>query len=321
MNSMITIAKNSNDIDFIKYAFSLGVKDFRINMDYEKDAYDAISKLKTLYTNYEINIYADFQGDKFRIQLKDGENDLQYKIGEQLQFYYENNYPFISHVITSQDKIKVDQILSIADGKIIAEITTVDSKSFTVTFTKVDYVLRNNAGCCFLGERAPFNSMTKDSCLKIAKSLAVENKMINWVILSFVDSPDEISDFIKTMHERNIKVMAKIETKNGVLNIEKIAPIIDGFMIGRGDLKNTSQAEYQTLYETALDKLKNLNGNGFYGVGTFFLSKFSETKVLTDDEKLDVLKIKELRLDYIMLSKEVVNSKYPRESIKKMMEL
>jgi hypothetical protein len=51
------------------------------------------------------------------------------------------------------------------------------------------------------------------------------------------------------------------------------------------------------------------------------LSKFSETNTLTDSEKLDVLRIKELGFDYIMLSKEVVNSKYSRESTKKMIEL
>ena len=33
MNGMITVAKNSNNVDFIKYSYSVGVRDFRLNMD------------------------------------------------------------------------------------------------------------------------------------------------------------------------------------------------------------------------------------------------------------------------------------------------
>ena len=289
MNGMITVAKNSNNIDFIKYSYSLGVRDFRLNMDYEQQALEAIDKIHSLKLQ-DARLFADFQGVKMRLQLETGKNDLEF----------------------------MEEVL--IDDKIEAIILRIDSNGIEIKFVRVDYVLRQNAGCSIEGEGMPTPHMTKKVCSAIANSDVIKKRKIDWVILSFMEEADEITEFVFNMHQLGIKVMAKIETGNGVEHIHEIASVVDGFMIGRGDLKNTTKDAYNNYYSRALKDI-SLHKDLYIGVGTFFLSNYSQTKNLLDEEIADIKNIKQNDFNYIMLSKEVVNSKYPYETIKTLQEL
>lgn len=320
MNGMITIAKNSNNIDFIKYSYSVGVRDFRFNMDYEQQALEAIDRIHSLDL-HDARLFADFQGVKMRVQLEPGQNDLKYNVGDDLYIYTQGTqYPYISNYEIVSDYVKLGFKISFADDKIEAIIQRVDSTGIEIKFTRVDYVLRQNAGCSIEGEGMPTPHMTKQVCSAIANSEVIKRKKIDWVILSFMENAEEITDFVNDMHLLGIKVMAKIETGNGVDNIDAIASVVDGFMIGRGDLKNTTKEAYEAYYARALNdiaKYKKL----YIGVGTFFLSNFSNTSILSNDEILDIENVKKYDFNYVMLSKEVVNSKYPYETIKQLQDL
>lgn len=311
---MLTIAKNSNDMDFLKYAYSLGFKDFRLNMDYESESYKALENIKAL-NKTDVTVYADFQGVKNRIQLPKGENDWKFNIGDFQDFYLtDTSYPYITNAEDYLGIIKEGQILSIADDKIEGKVISINHNKICLQFLKVEYVLRQNAGCCFKGEDIPPIKMTKKVCETISQNELIKNKLVNWVILSFVTSAIEIKDFVELMHKNGIHVMAKIETPEGVDCIEDVSLIVDGFMIGRGDLKNTAKGKFNYYYSQALEKLCN-HKSVFDGVGTFFLSNFSNTNILSKKEKNDVLHIKNIGLDYVMLSKEIVNSNYPYETL------
>ena len=320
MNGMITVAKNSNNIDFIKYSYSLGFRDFRINMDYEQQALETIDKIHSLELK-DVRLFADFQGVKMRVQLEPGQNDLKYNVDDILYiFTNRTQYPYISNYEIVSDFVKPGFKISFADDKIEAIIRRIDSIGIEIQFTRVNYVLRQNAGCSINGKGIPTPHMTKKVCSSIANSEVIKQRKIDWVILSFMENADEITDFVKNMHQLNIKVMAKIETRNGVDNIHRIGSVVDGFMIGRGDLKNTTKNAYEFYYNRALNDIAQYK-NLYIGVGTFFLSNYSNTKVLSNEEILDIEKINKYGFNYIMLSKEVVNSNYPYETINQFKKL
>ena len=320
MNGMITVAKNSNNIDFIKYSYSLGVRDFRLNMDYEQQALEAIDKIHSLKLQ-DARLFADFQGVKMRLQLETGKNDLEFKSGDVLYIYTNSSqYPYISNYDIVSEFVKPGFKISFADDKIEAIILRIDSNGIEIKFVRVDDVLRQNAGCSIEGEGMPTPHMTKKVCSAIANSDVIKKRKIDWVILSFMEEADEITEFVFNMHQLGIKVMAKIETGNGVEHIHEIASVVDGFMIGRGDLKNTTKDAYNNYYSRALKDI-SLHKDLYIGVGTFFLSNYSQTKNLLDEEIADIKNIKQNDFNYIMLSKEVVNSKYPYETIKTLQEL
>lgn len=311
---MITIAKNSNNVDFIKYAHSLGVRLYRFNMDYEAQALSAIETVKSPHYN-DCILFADFQGVKMRIQLAPGDNDINLNKDECMTINTNANvYPYITHFDNIRDFVKEGHKISIADDKIVGNIINVSKNHITIRFSKVGYVLRQNAGISIAGQGIPLPHMTTETCNLIAKSKVIKEKKVDWVILSFVDSAEAIQSFVQSMHKVGIKVMAKIETPNGVRHIEEIAKVADGFMLGRGDLTSTSGDMYEKYYHEALTKMSKAI-NTFKGVGTFFLSQYSKTKDIVKSEIEDVEMVNSLGFDYIMLSKEVVNSAYPYETI------
>lgn len=321
METMITIAKNSNNEDFIKYAHSLGVRLYRFNMDYEAQALSAINTVKGLHYS-DCKLLADFQGVKMRIQLKPGDNDIHLNEDEcmNINTTTTKGYPYITNFDNIRNLVKEGQKISIADDKIAGTIINVSKEDITIRFSKVCYVLRQNAGVSITGQDIPLPHMTAEACSLIAKSKTIKDKMVDWIILSFVDSAEAIHDFVQSMHKVSIKVMAKIETPNGVRNIEEIAKVADGFMVGRGDLTSTSGGMYDRYYHEALTKLSKTS-NIFKGVGTFFLSQYSKTKDIVEREIKDVEEVKSFGFDYIMLSKEVVNCEYPYETINLLQKL
>lgn len=320
MNGMITVAKNSNNVDFIKYSYSLGVRDFRLNMDYEQQALEAIDTIRSLKLP-DVHLFADFQGVKMRLQLEPGQNDLKFNVGDIITIYTDDfEYPYIKNFDVVSDYVKTGFKISFADDKIEAKILCIDSTCMKIKFVRVDYVLRQNAGCAIEGEGMPTPHMTQKVCRAIASTDVVKENKIDWIILSFMENADEITEFVNDMHRKGIKIMAKIETGNGVDNIQEIAAVVDGFMIGRGDLKNTTKDAYASFYQHALRDISKYP-NLYNGVGTFFLSNYSQSKVLSSEEIDDIEIVKSLNFDYIMLSKEVVNSSYPYETIKKLQEL
>lgn len=80
---MITVAKNSNNAEFIKYAHSLGVRLFRFNMDYKEQALSAIHNVRAQKYDDAL-LFADFQGVKMRLRLKPEENNIEVHTGDNL---------------------------------------------------------------------------------------------------------------------------------------------------------------------------------------------------------------------------------------------
>lgn len=320
MEPMITVAKNSNNEDFIKYAHSIGVRLYRFNMDYEQQALSAINTVRSLGYNDSL-LFADFQGVKMRLQLKPNVNDVKVNIGDSLTISMTTgHYPYITNFDTVRNFVKVGLRVGFSDDKIVGVITEVHEGAIIIKLTKVNYVLRQNAGVTISGVGIPMPHMTVKACSAIAQSKVIKDRMVDWVILSFVDSADAIREFVTDMHAKGIKVMAKIETPNGVRHISEIATVADGFMLGRGDLTSTSGDKYQVIYSEALSAMAKVQ-DLYSGVGTFFLSHYSDTREIEECELRDVENVKSYGIDYIMLSKEVVNSNYPHDTLKLLQQL
>lgn len=304
MDWMLTIAKDSNNKQFIRKALDSGIRLFRINMAYYDDALNAVSLLNK-YRDKGIVIFYDYPGPKMRIQLK-GKEYLKFpKPGQEMNFSYfeDNRYPFITNL--PPGVIRIDNHLSIADGKIRARVINIDNYGFSCKFTDASYELRDNAGCYLSGDGAYTPSFNYNDFQKIA-SLDLKYKP-DWVILSFIDNPKIIQ---KLKHEpllKNISIMAKIETPLGVDRLAEISEVSDGILIGRGDLRNTSEHRYNDYLTIALKKITKLSV--YKGIGTFFLTDLSQNGTISEKDEKDLEYAN--GLDFIMLSKEVVNSNHP----------
>lgn len=72
--------------------------------------------------------------------------------------------------------------------------------------------------------------------------LACKNRKIDTVFISFCNSADDVNlvkneiNINSSLEFRSIRFIAKIETRNGVVNLPQICDEVDGILIDRGDL-------------------------------------------------------------------------------------
>ena len=61
---------------------------------------------------------------------------------------------------------------------------------------------------------------------------------MEYIAVSFVRTRDEIISVRRVVEEldSDIKIIAKIETKQAVINLDDIISVVDGMMVARGDL-------------------------------------------------------------------------------------
>lgn len=314
MKSMLTIANKSNSEDFLNFAYKNDIRDFRVNMAYEEDALRAIERLRALPR--DIRVFVDYPAEKQRLQLPNHFAEKEFSLGENVMLSVITNGGLYISNIHMMDKILPGHCVSFADGKVIGEVVDRSENQVIIRILKGG-VLRNNAGCCFVGKNVPSPSITKEYCKSILYSepLVSHNPFTTWVILSFANDVESIEDFVKEMHKRSIYVMAKIETPNAVTNLKQISTVVDGIMIGRGDLKNISGDDYLCNYYLALSILAGLPASLYKGIGTFFLLNYAMSMKLEDADINDFRLAEESGSDFIMFSKEVVNSNYPRETV------
>lgn len=315
MKSMLTIANKSNSMDFLTFAYQNGVRDFRVNMAYEDDALCAIDRLRALPN--DIRVFIDYPAEKQRILFEDKAAEKNFSVTDEVRLSIRDEGEFyITNTLEMFARIQPGHHISFADGKVIGNVICKNNSGIIIKILKAG-ILRNNAGCCFVGDGVPSPAISPRYCQSILHSppLKQNNGFTTWVILSFVSDAKSIEKFVAEMHKRSILVMAKIETPDGVNQMQEISCIADGILIGRGDLKNISGDAYDNIYQKALEKFSKLPSTQYKGIGTFFLLKYAMTKDLEESEITDLKDAKKHNSDFVMFSKEVVNSNYPRETV------
>ena len=210
----------------------------------------------------DINIILDISGTKIRIsnkfqyiyKLYDGEDiifcgeDIYEKLKTTLNYklvkiiplniknniLYKNNY----NIITIKDNTMIFEVIEKQNNIIKAKVVK-------------GGIVRKGKGCNIKNLDRSVLSLSKED--KMAILWGIKNN-VDIICQSFVENKEDvksIKNFIdqhKT-DDTNIKIWAKIETLNGVKNIDKIIEEADGIVIGRGDLIPETSIEDTPMYE------------------------------------------------------------------------
>ncbi len=142
---------------------------------------------------------------------------------------------------------------------------------------------------------------------------------IDFFALSFVGSADDVvacSDFIKSLGGVQ-KVIAKIERKVAVENMDEIIRVSDAVMVARGDLGNEIPIEELPFVQMQIVKKCKSVGKPVI-VATQMLYSMVENSEPTRAEVTDVSMAITEGADAVMLSEETAKGKYPVESVRVM---
>ncbi|MCF8307567.1 MAG: pyruvate kinase [Bacteroidales bacterium] len=150
---------------------------------------------------------------------------------------------------------------------------------------------------------------------------AIENNL-DFIAHSFVRGKEDVLEIQKILDEYNspIKIIAKIENREGVDNIDEILEVAYGMMVARGDL--AIEIPYAKI--PGIQRYLILKGNEKRKpviVATQMLHTMIENPRPTRAEVTDIASAIYSEADAIMLSGETAYGKYPLESVQTMAEV
>ena len=130
------------------------------------------------------------------------------------------------------------------------------------------------------------------------------------------DDVEEIRELLKANNSR-MKIIAKIESIQGVNNIEEILNAADGVMVARGDLGVEVPLEDVPVIQKRIIKLANQRGK-IVVTATQMLDSMMHNPRPTRAESTDVANAIYDGTTAIMLSGETASGAYPEEAVKTM---
>ena len=163
------------------------------------------------------------------------------------------------------------------------------------------------------GIRINLPSITEKDKRDIAFGLK-EN--VDFIALSFVRDPSDIEDLKKILKTKikKIKIISKIEDREGLSNIDDICKVSDAVMVARGDLGiETDLANLPNVQRKIMSSCAKYGVNSI--VATHLLESMIENPTPTRAEVTDVANAIYEGADAVMLSGETTIGKYPTEAV------
>ncbi len=263
-----------------------------------------------------VAIIQDLQGPKVR--LGDFDGIVNVKAGQSLAFEYLCDMEQTRRIPTQYDlskKVKRGERLYLYDGKVRTTITSVKD-GIVHARADNDGILIKRKGMNLPDTDFGGDIITKKDREDLAYGSTQD---LDYVALSFVQSAEDIRDLRKRLKNLNstAMVIAKIETKAAVDNLQSIIEETDAVMIARGDLAVETPAESVPIVQRQAIGLGMRYGKPTI-VATQMLASMTDMPEPTRAEVSDVATAVLIGADCVMLSDETASGKYPIEAVEMM---
>ncbi|MFA7301207.1 MAG: pyruvate kinase [Candidatus Shapirobacteria bacterium] len=320
-----TIGPASDTAVTIESLIKLGVNVFRFNTKHSTpEWHDERIKLVQKVANKmgeTIGILLDLQGPEIRLETKDKEN-VDLKTGEELiirqNFNLMDTKVIIPHVAIFKNLLTVGDELFIDDGYVETEVVAVTKDSIVVV-AKNDCVIKHRKGVNLPGKNIDFPSLISNDL----KQLDVNSvNKVDFVGLSFVRSARDIKILRAELLKRkmNAQIVAKIESRQALDNIDEIIEEADVVMVARGDLGIEVPIEQLAHWQREIITRCRL-ANKPVITATQMLESMINNPRPTRAEATDVAHAIFDGTDAIMLSGETAGGKYPVKTVETMAKI
>ena len=184
-------------------------------------------------SNKQVAIMQDIQGPKIRTG-KSSENTVLEKsknVGlTNISSESNSELVFIDYEHLFRD-VNVDDRVFIDDGQIVLKVVKKENDRLDALIL-IGGELRDNQGVAFPDSNLSVSAITDKDKEHLAFGT---NHDVDFVAVSFVRNANDINT-VKDLIPKDVKVIAKIELKAALDNIEEILDVADGVMVARGDL-------------------------------------------------------------------------------------
>lgn len=319
-----TIGPASESEERLRELFESGLNVCRLNFshgshDEHKKRIDTIKKIRQ-EMNLPIAIMLDTKGPEIRLgDFVEGTIELEQDDIFTLttrDILGDKSIISISYKGLPND-VKVGGRILIDDGlvelKVIEIIDNTEIKCIAIN----SGTLKNHKGVNVPGVPINLPAVTKKDVEDIR--FGIENG-IDFIAISFVRTANDVNIIRRILEENDgqyIDIISKIESQQGVDNIDEILRASDGIMVARGDLGVEVQTEDIPLIQKMLIRKCNIAGKPVI-TATQMLDSMMRNPRPTRAEVTDVANAILDGSSAIMLSGETAAGRYPIESVKMM---
>ena len=320
-----TIGPACEDAAILKDMCLAGMNVARLNFSHgtHEEHQQKIDLIKSVREelNYPIALMLDTKGPEYRIgtfenkkiTLKDDDTftfTTRQLVGN--ESIVSVNYDKLMENLEVGDKILVNNGLVIFE---VTELNDTDAKCRVV----IGGELSNRKSMNFPGKVMKHDFLSEQD--KKDLLFGIKND-VDFVAASFVSNKQDVADmreFLDANGGKDIEIIAKIENRSGVNNIEEICQIANGVMVARGDLGVEIPAmEVPSVQKYLINKCRMLGKRVI--TATEMLESMIYNPRPTRAELSDIANAVYDGTSAVMLSGETASGKYPVASIKNMVE-
>ena len=315
-----TVSDLKGDVEFIGELFKRGVNVIRLNTAHQtpEDTRKVIENVRAV--SEKLAVLVDTKGPEMRTNLKI-EEDLDIKTGDKVTFRADG-----LDVPTTKDAVQVNYLGFVNDVPVGARILiddgllelVVDSKDEEALYTTAlnNGKIKKKKSVNVPGVEIKLPSVTERD--KTFIEMAIDAG-VDFIAHSFVRNKQDVLDVQEILDAKNspIKIIAKIENREGVDNLEEILEVVYGVMVARGDLGIEIPGYEVPLVQKEMIQ-KCIKAQVPVITATQMLESMIQNPRATRAEISDVANAVLDGTDAVMLSGESAYGDYPFEAVETM---
>lgn len=318
-----TVSDLKGDVEFIGELFKRGVNVIRLNTAHQTpdDTREVIKNVRAV--SERLAVLVDTKGPEMRTNLKI-EQDLAIKTGDKVTFRADG-----LDVATTAEAVQVNYLGFVNDVPVGAHILiddgllelVVDSKDDKALYTTAlnNGKIKKKKSVNVPGVEINLPSVTERD--KTFIEMAIDAG-VDFIAHSFVRNKQDVLDVQEILDAKNspIKIIAKIENREGVDNLDEILEVVYGVMVARGDLGIEIPGYEVPLVQKEMIQ-KCIKAQVPVITATQMLESMIQNPRATRAEISDVANAVLDGTDALMLSGESAYGDYPFEAVETMAQI
>ena len=259
----------------------------------------------------------DTKGPEIRTGMLPNHEKINLEPGKEFYLFFEhaegNEYGVYIDYPDLYKEVSIGQDIFIDDGSILLSVEALDPAAIKCRVL-VGGELGEKKGVNVPGADLSVPTLTDKDISDIR--WGVEHK-VDYIAVSFVRTKEDILGVRKVLEDYSgeSKIIAKIETRQSVENIDEILAVVDGIMVARGDLGVEMPTEDVPMVQKEIIEKCRSQGKPAI-VATQMLDSMIRNPKPTRAEASDVANAVIDGADAVMLSGETASGKYPVGSVK-----
>ena len=259
----------------------------------------------------------DTKGPEIRTGMLPNHEKIHLEPGKEFYLFFEHaegsEYGVYIDYPDLYKEVSIGQDIFIDDGSILLSVEALDPAAIKCRVL-VGGELGEKKGVNVPGADLSVPTLTDKDISDIR--WGVEHK-VDYIAVSFVRTKEDILGVRKVLEDYSgeSKIIAKIETRQSVENIDEILAVVDGIMVARGDLGVEMPTEDVPMVQKEIIEKCRSQGKPAI-VATQMLDSMIRNPKPTRAEASDVANAVIDGADAVMLSGETASGKYPVGSVK-----